>query len=171
MKHANGPTLRQAAGCYLLSSAVLHLVWEFSHMPLYVVWQTGSARQILFNGFHCTIGDVMIATATLAIAVFTLGNGRWPQDRWVPVSAITIVSGVGYTVFSEWYNTSITEAWTYSELMPLFPATSIGVSPIAQWIIIPISALTITYWRSRPGVTDRTTNSIPAPERVRDEWA
>jgi len=166
MKRAIGTSSVRTFGWYLLVSAVLHLVWEFSHMPLYVVWQAGSVREILFNGLHCTIGDVMIATATFAIGVFVFGNRRWPQERWVTVSAITIVSGLGYTIFSEWYNTSISKAWAYSELMPLLPGTSIGVSPTAQWVIIPVSALTIAYWRSRPSMMDRSTNSIPDPEGI-----
>jgi hypothetical protein len=53
MKRAIGTTSGQTVGWYLLISAGLHLVWEFSHMPLYSVWQAGSAREILFNGVVC----------------------------------------------------------------------------------------------------------------------
>jgi hypothetical protein len=53
---------------------------------------------------------------------------------------LAIVFGVAYTDFSEWMSERWT--WNYSEWMPVIPlgTTRIGVSPLAQWIIIPAGA-------------------------------
>ena len=54
-----------------------------------------------------------------------------------------------YTVFSEWLNTEIRGSWAYSELMPVVPVLEAGLSPVAQWIVIPIAA----FWWARPAPT------------------
>ena len=42
-----------------------------------------------------------------------------------------------YTIFSEWLNIVIRKSWAYSDLMPVVPVISIGLSPLVQWIIVP----------------------------------
>jgi len=130
---------------YLAVSAPLHVVWEFAHMPLYGVWRTGTAREIAYNGLHCSIGDLMIATATLLVGVLTGGRGRWPESHWPIVASITIAAGMAYTTFSEWLNTSVRKSWSYGEMMPLLPGTEIGLSPLAQWIVVPSLALLLAH--------------------------
>ena len=58
-----------------------------------------------------------------------------------------MVVGVGYTVFSEWLNIVVSEAWTYSEQMPIVPVIDAGLSPLMQWIVIPEAAFA---WALRP---------------------
>lgn len=131
---------------YIAFIAVANLLWEVAQLPLYTVWQKGSAREIAFAVVHCTGGDVLIASATLLSGLLLLGNSRWPEERYVAVAAFTIVAGLGYTAFSEWLNTSIRTSWTYTDLMPTLPALGIGLSPLAQWIVVPVAA----FWLARP---------------------
>ena len=139
-------------GFYLVISAMMHLVWEFAHMPLYGVWKTGSSGEIAYNGLHCTIGDVMIAAASLLTAILVTGRGRWPAERWSVVTVSAVVLSIGYTVFSEWHNVFVSKAWAYSELMPLVPGTGIGLSPFLQWLVIP----TLGLWLTGRRLKDRT---------------
>lgn len=90
----------------------------------------------------------MIASAALLFGIFLGGNNRWPTKNWTRVSAITVTSGLAYTAFGEWYNTQIRKTWAYSDSMPLLPGTNVGLSPLAQWLIIPALALVFTCWRS-----------------------
>ena len=57
----------------------------------------------------------------------------------------TILGGLAYTVFSEWLNTEIRGSWAYSEWMPTLPLIGAGLSPFAQWIIVPI----VAFWWAR----------------------
>jgi hypothetical protein len=44
-------------------------------------------------------------------------------------------------------NIEIREAWAYRDLMPVIPVIDAGLSPILQWVIIPIAAYTYaTGW-------------------------
>ena len=132
---------------YLMASLLGNLVWEFAQLPLYTVWQEGSPREVAFAAIHCTGGDVLIASGSLLGAFMLAGNRRWPHERFCSVASITILAGLGYTVFSEWLNTEIRGSWAYSEWMPTLPLIGAGLSPFAQWIAVPFASL---WWARRP---------------------
>lgn len=124
---------------YMGFVAVANLIWEFAHMPLYTLWETGSAGEIIFAAVHCTGGDILIALSAIMLALFLLGNGAWPAERRFPVVVGTVANGLAYTTFSEWLNIEIRQAWAYSDLMPVIPIIDAGLSPVMQWIIIPLA--------------------------------
>lgn len=134
---------------FVLASALGNLVWEFAQLPLYTIWQEGSARAIVFAAIHCTGGDILISGAALLAALMFLGTGSWPHARFRTVASATIISGLAYTVFSEWLNTEIRGSWAYSEWMPTLPLIGAGISPFAQWIVVPMAAF---WWARRPFV-------------------
>ncbi|MBY0320275.1 MAG: hypothetical protein K2X72_16240 [Reyranella sp.] len=122
---------------YLGASAILHLAWETLQLPLYTIWSTGTFREIAFAVLHCTVGDLMIASLSLLVALLVVGNLSWPSERFTAVMVTTIVIGVGYTVYSEWVNTTVRKTWEYSSLMPTIPFLGTGLSPLMQWLIVP----------------------------------
>jgi hypothetical protein len=126
---------------YVMASALLNLVWEFAQLPLYTIWQEGSVREIVFAAVHCTGGDILIASASLLTTLMIIGNGYWPHARFRVVASATILGGLTYTIFSEWLNTEIRGSWAYNEWMPTLPLIGAGLSPLAQWIVVPIFAL------------------------------
>ena len=125
---------------YLVAMALGNLIWEFAHMPLYTLWETGSPGEIAFAAIHCTGGDILIAMSALLAALFLLGSSQWPTTGYRRVGLATILIGLGYTVLSEWLNIEVREAWSYRDLMPVIPVIDAGLSPIAQWIVLPIIA-------------------------------
>ena len=42
-----------------------NFIWEFAHTPLYTLWNTGTANEIIFAAAHCTGGDVLIGSVTV----------------------------------------------------------------------------------------------------------
>lgn len=133
---------------YIAFVVPAHLLWEFAQLPLYTIWRDGTPGEILFAVVHCTGGDALIAITALVSALLLAGKG-WPvaRDCYGRVAAIAIVIGVGYTAFSEWLNTVVREAWAYSDLMPVIPLIEAGLSPILQWVLIPLAAF---WWSRRP---------------------
>jgi hypothetical protein len=63
----------------------------------------------------------------------------------------TVVIGLGYTIFSEWLNIVVRESWAYRELMPVIPMIDAGLSPVAQWIVLPA----IAFWWAAPANGNR----------------
>lgn len=127
-----------ALRCYLLFVIPANLIWEIAQLPLYTVWQEPLGRRA-FAVFHCTLGDALIATATLVIAIVVVGSDAWPSRTraFRRVAVATIVMAVGYTIYSEWLNVSVRRGWAYSDLMPTLPWIGTGLSPLLQWIAIP----------------------------------
>jgi hypothetical protein len=138
---AAAPDWPAALRVYLGVIAVGNLAWEAAHLPLYTLWNTGTAREKLFAIVHCTGGDVLIALTCLAVALITVGHRDWPLCTFRPVAAVTVILGVGYTIFSEWLNIVVRQSWAYSELMPVVPIIDTGVTPLMQWLVVPLVAL------------------------------
>lgn len=129
------PALRR----YMLFVAAVNLTWEFAHIPLYTLWETGTVSEIVFAAVHCTGGDILIALSSVMLSLILFGTGSWPSERRQLVVASTVAFGLAYTIFSEWLNIEIREAWAYSDLMPLIPLIDVGLSPFLQWIVIPLA--------------------------------
>jgi hypothetical protein len=98
---------------------------------------------------HCTLGDILIATSTLVLALVLCGSREWPERSFVRVATAAIVFGVGYTAFSEWLNVEVRRSWAYSDLMPVLPVLGTGLSPLAQWIVVPLVAF---RWAHREAI-------------------
>jgi hypothetical protein len=98
--------------------------------------------EIAFAALHCTGGDILIAISALVAALVLFGTGQWPERGYPGVAAATIAIGVGYTILSEWLNIEVREAWAYRDLMPVIPVVEVGLTPIAQWIVLP----SLAFW-------------------------
>lgn len=136
------PDWPRALRRYLAASLVLHLAWEVVQLPLYVIWSTGTVRQQASAVLHCTVGDAMIAGLSLLVALCLGGRENWPSSGSRAVWLMTLVLGIGYTIYSEWLNVSVRGSWAYSGLMPTMPIIGTGLSPLLQWLVVP----TIVQW-------------------------
>jgi hypothetical protein len=138
---------RLIARGYLPWLAGLNLVWEIAQLPLFTIWTEASPADIAFAVAHCTAGDLFIGSAALAVALMVVRAAAvvgWP---WTKIALLAALTGVVYTVLSEWTNTTLFR-WSYSELMPTIPLSDarIGLSPLLQWLVVPPLAL---YWARR----------------------
>jgi hypothetical protein len=128
---------------YLPWLAALNLAWELAQLPLYTIWRDASAGYVALAVAHCTVGDLLIGTAALAITLVAMRAGPLETWRWISIAAGITVLGAGYTIASEWMNTSLRQSWEYSQAMPVIDVqgVSIGLSPLAQWLVVPPLAL------------------------------
>lgn len=130
-----------AFGWYLALLLPANLAWEAAQLPFYTIWTEASARAIAFAVLHCTVGDGMIGAFSLAAALVLLGAREWPARGAASVAVVATAVGLGYTVFSEWLNVEIREAWAYAETMPRLPPLGTGLTPVLQWLVLPPLAL------------------------------
>lgn len=128
-------------------AAVANLGWEILHLPLYTIWLTATAGGLAFAVLHGAGGDLLIALSTMMLALLLFARGQWPSVRVWPVLAAVIAFGVGYAIFSEWLNVEVGQAWAYRDLTPVLPVIDTGLSPVLQWIAIPMAACA---WALRP---------------------
>ena len=145
-----GPLWWRVVVPYLAFVSMANLAWEVAQLPLYTIGQDGTLGERAIAVFHCTGGDILIATLTLLAAVALVGRREWPRSSaafW-RVAVLTVGLGVAYTIFSEWFNIGIRASWAYSDLMPVVPPFGTGVSPLMQWIVIPVAGFFL-MWRTR----------------------
>lgn len=141
-------TLAAQVARYLVFIGVANLVWETAQLPLYTLWVTGSTLDKAYAIVHCTGGDILIAAAALAIALAALRAWHWPRLQALRVGVPAVVLGVAFTVVSEWYNVEVRETWAYSTAMPRLPPLGTGLTPVLQWLIIPVLGMWWTQSRS-----------------------
>ena len=125
---------------FLIFIAAGNLARESAQLPLCTIWYEGTPGEIAFAVAHCTGGDILIASASLLLALLLAARPTWPHETYRRVAALTVAFALPYTVFSEWLNTEVRGSWAYSELMPVVPVLDAGLAPLAQWIVIPIAA-------------------------------
>jgi hypothetical protein len=144
-------TLRRARPMLLawaLWSLLLHLGWEIAQLPLYTGWRDPDVGHVVWSVIHCTVGDVLIALSTFLLTTICLRRVDWPARAPLRGLPILLASGVAYTAFSEWRNVHVLGGWQYAETMPTLGG--IGVSPLAQWLVVPTLTLWVVLRRSRP---------------------
>jgi hypothetical protein len=143
---------RLIAWGYLPWFALLNLAWEAAHVRLYTLWDEAQPAYIAFSVLHCTLGDVLIGSLALFLALILGRVGALPEWRWRRIAFFTVVLGVGYTMFSEWMNITIRRSWVYGDAMPRLHVGvfEIGLTPLAQWLLLPPLALYLARaYRSR----------------------
>ncbi|HKB46619.1 MAG TPA: hypothetical protein VKC57_02915 [Ktedonobacterales bacterium] len=68
---------------YLPWLAGLNLAWELAQLPLYTIWREANAGYIAFAVAHCTVGDILIGAAALALALIATRAGPLARWRWL----------------------------------------------------------------------------------------
>ena len=131
-----------------------NLAWEIAHIGLYTLWTEAAGLDVAWALFHCTLGDVLIALGAFLLAAVVLGRIDWPVSRTSAGSILVVASTIAYTSWSEWYNVYRVGSWRYTELMPT--VFGIGLSPLLQWLILPI-VMVITYRRICEKRTEKLT--------------
>ena len=148
--HRDRATLKFIAIRYVPLLGALNLLWEIAHLPLYTLWDEGPPSFVAYAVVHCTLGDVAIGTLALVVALIATRAQSVATWRWRQVALFLVIPAVGYTALSEWINTVARGNWAYSALMPVvnFGGLEIGLSPLAQWLVVPPVALWLARFRS-----------------------
>lgn len=117
---------------------LLNLPWEFAQVPLFADMPiAGHWRAIQVCG-RATLGDVVIALTAFCVVAASARSRRWilaPTPRQV---AGFVSVGVLITIVMEWLATQVVGRWAYAEAMPVVPVLGVGLSPLLQWIVLPL---------------------------------
>lgn len=128
----------------IVFSFLLHFVWEFWQAPTYA----GMIELNHWDGIKlctsATFGDVGFAMTAFWLTSLFAKSRLWFLNPSTPQLLLFMGVGIALTVGFEYYYTSISLRWTYSELMPLIPPFGTGLSPLLQWLVIPVTVLWFT---------------------------
>ncbi|MDD9908682.1 MAG: hypothetical protein OXR62_03230 [Ahrensia sp.] len=125
-------------------SFLLHFVWEFIQVPTY----EGMAEMAHWNAIKictwATFGDVGFALTAFWTTALMARSRSWIYSPQAWQMLIYLGVGIGLTIGFEYYYTEIAQRFSYSDLMPLVPPLGTGLSPLLQWIVIPLLVIWFT---------------------------
>ena len=154
MRFGCGPSVCNSADGPLLPwvtlaiglAAIGHFLWEAMQLPLYTLRRTGTPSEIAFALFHCTGGDILITTVTVAAAV---ALARFFAGAPLGGACCSLRSPLALaTPFS--VNGSMSKSAAAGPIpQPGFPFIGTGLTPLLQWLVVPSLAFAITAQRYR----------------------
>lgn len=130
--------------CVAFLSFVLHFVWEFLQVPTYADMATLPHWEGVKVCTSATVGDVGFALTAFWATSAAARSRMWIASPRAWQIGLFVAVGIGLTVGFEYYYTEVSERWNYSELMPLVPPFGTGLSPLFQWIVIPLLVVSLT---------------------------
>ncbi len=125
-----------------LLAFLLNFAWELLQMPLY----DNTSFKINHVAF-CALGSVADAIMVLLIywgLAFIFKNPFWMRPlKWQRIVVAILIGSLG-SILSEMRHLSLGN-WAYSDLMPLLPLVKVGLSPILQFMILPLLIYILSF--------------------------
>ncbi len=132
-KILNAPELHISIFAFLLN-----FVWELLQMPLFAGFADFPYYQTILHCTKATLGDVVISLVAFAGACLITRSRMWIISMNSSGVVAFLAIGLVITIVFELLATGPLNRWEYGELMPMIPVLGVGVSPVAQWVILPL---------------------------------
>lgn len=113
----------------------LNFAWELMQLPLYKN-SSYSIYHIAFCALASLADAIMVLLLYFGFA-FVFRNPFWTQHLKWQRSVIVILTGGAGAALSEIRHLSL-GSWAYSDLMPVIPIVHVGISPVSQFMILPL---------------------------------
>ena len=136
---------------FALVTFLFHFAWEILQAPLFADMPVFSHWEAALVCLKATLGDVGIALASFAVGASWDRSWRWFLSPSVAALAAYLATGVAITIAFEWHAVYWASRWSYSELMPVVPLLNVGLSPLLQWIVLPLAVLFFLRLNRRGG--------------------
>jgi hypothetical protein len=127
-------------------SFLLNLAWELIQLPLY--------KNAVYNFSHiafcalATIADVLMVLLLYFGFALILKNLFWIQHvKLYQVAIVVLIGGAG-AVLSEMRHLSL-GSWAYDDSMPLIPLVNVGISPVLQFMLLPLIIYKLSFTFSK----------------------
>ncbi len=157
LQHAIAKSLHWVMGTpewnLAIFALLLNFPWEVMQAPLFAGMASAPYTDVIRGCSQATVGDMVILLLAYALVALLARNRRWvlaPSSRQL---ALFIAIGVCITAVIEWLATHglWIGSWTYSPAMPVVPGVGIGLSPLLQWLVLPL----LVVWFVRRQLAER----------------
>ncbi len=125
----------------LVLSFLGHFAWEILQAPLFASMNDTDHFAGIAICLRATFGDLVIALTAFWLAAVVGGGRYWFMDAGIRAGSTFFATGLLATVGLEYLNTEVTGRWAYDGIMPLLPIFGTGLSPILQWVLVPLFVL------------------------------
>lgn len=120
---------------------LLNYPWELMQVPLFQGMRDAAHWDAIKVCTFATLGDGVIMVLAYWGAALLVRDRRWvARPRWAPMLTM-IAIGVTITVLIERLATESANpnwGWRYAENMPVVPMLGVGLTPVLQWVVLPV---------------------------------
>ncbi|MCJ8167129.1 hypothetical protein MKJ04_19975 [Pontibacter sp. E15-1] len=114
---------------------LVNLVWENAQAFLYVSY--GGFWKHFWVCFIASIIDGLVILLVYLVLALLYKDIYWPRhNMFVRYALVALVGGALAVGFELW--ALATGEWNYTALMPVVPGLEVGLSPLAQLMVLPI---------------------------------
>lgn len=136
IKVLNAPELHIAVFSFLLN-----FIWELLQLPLFAGFDEASYYETVMHCAKATSGDVVISLIAFTCACLLTRTRNWITLNRIDGIVAFLFTGLVITIVFELLATGPLNRWAYAESMPILPFLGVGVSPVLQWVLLPILQL------------------------------
>ena len=149
-------SFRHIVAVFCLFSFLFHFAWEILHGSLFAGMADARHGAATLICLKATFGDVAIAVTSFTVAAW-LGDGiGWYMNPPRRAASAYVATGIIITVLFEWYAQWVGR-WSYSDLMPIIPLLRVGLSPVLQWVLVP---MVVIYFLRHHDLSEPNTRSV-----------
>lgn len=134
--------------------ALLSYVWEMAQMSLYDVGNRGVAC------LRATAGDVALLGVVYLTMALAAGSRDWFHDALAGRALAACLMGAWISIAMEQASLAVGR-WTYSASMPRLPFFRVGLSPVLQFVVIPLVLAVAIRVSDRALASERGHRQIP----------
>lgn len=129
-------------------SVILNFPWERAQSRLYIM-----ADGTAIPWWHCafaSVGDGLLVLLMFWAGRVVFGHSAWFDHPGLRGYLLLAVTGLVTIIPLEWMMMSRMKWWSYTSQMPLIPGIAVGVSPVAQMLLLPpLIFVIVAMWRKK----------------------
>lgn len=125
----------------VIVSFLTNIVWENLHSSFYSTYSKILSKS---KYFICTIMDALIILVLYLLFVFLFKDFLWIKEIDFQKVAFVIIVGGITGVIIEKVALSI-KLWSYNKKMPRLPVVNVGLWPVLQLMVLPITVYYISF--------------------------
>ena len=126
----------------IILAFVLNFVWEILQLSLYKN-NVYDVLHILLFALASVADAIMVVLIYFAFAL-VYKNAFWIKNITIPGAFILIITGGIGAVLAEMRHLSKGD-WAYASSMPVIPFVNVGVSPVLQFMVLPIIIYQVSF--------------------------
>lgn len=126
----------------IVISFLLNLLWELLQLPLYKNADY-DFNHIAFCALAAVADVLMILLLYFGLALI-LKNLFWIQHIKIQQVVIVVLIGGAGAVLSEMRHLAL-GSWAYDDSMPIIPLVNVGISPVLQFMLLPLLSYKLSY--------------------------
>lgn len=121
-------------------AVLLNFPWEFLQVPMFDRMADAPHWEAVKTCTQAALGDAAIMLAAYWCVAVAAGKRRWIIDGGTSKVLLFMAVGESMAIIIERLALSGTwaSAWEYSTQMPIVPVVEVGLTPVLQWIVLPL---------------------------------